>query len=106
MPSVSRTNGKSLLCKTRTEVVRFPAWKFTGKTNSFTFDKNKIRLRGRQVLATLFGCGKLMLFDARCSSKCAVFVYFLQDESVEGILTILCNHSFHGSCLSKWSDTR
>lgn len=37
------------------------------------------------------------------------FLWFLfisnQDESVEGILTILCNHSFHGSCLSKWSDT-
>ncbi|XP_076363777.1 BRCA1-associated protein [Tachypleus tridentatus] len=27
------------------------------------------------------------------------------DESVEGILTILCNHSFHGTCLSKWGDT-
>ncbi|KAG1681854.1 BRCA1-associated protein [Nymphon striatum] len=27
------------------------------------------------------------------------------DESVDGILTILCNHSFHGSCLSKWGDT-
>lgn len=29
----------------------------------------------------------------------------VKDESVEGVLTILCNHSFHGSCLSKWSDT-
>ncbi|XP_023222080.1 BRCA1-associated protein-like [Centruroides sculpturatus] len=27
------------------------------------------------------------------------------DESVEGILTILCNHSFHSSCLAKWGDT-
>ncbi|VDO97405.1 unnamed protein product [Soboliphyme baturini] len=27
------------------------------------------------------------------------------DESVDEILTILCNHSFHGSCLSQWSDT-
>lgn len=27
------------------------------------------------------------------------------DESVEGILTILCNHSFHGDCLVKWGDT-
>lgn len=27
------------------------------------------------------------------------------DESVDGVLTILCNHSFHGSCLSKWGDT-
>jgi len=28
------------------------------------------------------------------------------DESVDGILTILCNHSFHSSCLAKWGDTR
>lgn len=27
------------------------------------------------------------------------------DESVDGILTILCNHTFHGSCLTKWGDT-
>ncbi|XP_037076806.1 BRCA1-associated protein-like, partial [Pollicipes pollicipes] len=27
------------------------------------------------------------------------------DESVNGILTVLCNHSFHGSCLSQWGDT-
>ncbi|XP_070571889.1 BRCA1-associated protein-like [Ptychodera flava] len=27
------------------------------------------------------------------------------DESVDGILTILCNHSFHSSCLYKWGDT-
>ncbi|KAI1303193.1 BRCA1-associated protein [Halotydeus destructor] len=27
------------------------------------------------------------------------------DEDVEGILTILCNHSFHGNCLDKWGDT-
>lgn len=27
------------------------------------------------------------------------------DESVYGILTILCNHSFHSNCLLKWGDT-
>ncbi|CAD5117794.1 DgyrCDS6546 [Dimorphilus gyrociliatus] len=27
------------------------------------------------------------------------------DESVDSILTILCSHSFHGSCLVKWTDT-
>uniref|UniRef100_A0A6A7G106 BRCA1-associated protein-like n=3 Tax=Hirondellea gigas TaxID=1518452 RepID=A0A6A7G106_9CRUS len=27
------------------------------------------------------------------------------DESVDGVLTILCNHSFHGECLAKWGDT-
>lgn len=28
------------------------------------------------------------------------------DESVDGILTILCNHSFHGTCIAKWGDIR
>ncbi|KAI7693068.1 hypothetical protein SSS_02121 [Sarcoptes scabiei] len=27
------------------------------------------------------------------------------DESVQGILTILCNHSFHGKCLDPWGDS-
>ncbi|KRX58104.1 BRCA1-associated protein, partial [Trichinella sp. T9] len=27
------------------------------------------------------------------------------DESVNGILTVLCNHSFHATCLSQWSDS-
>ncbi|XP_053206578.1 BRCA1-associated protein-like [Panonychus citri] len=27
------------------------------------------------------------------------------DESVDGVLTILCNHSFHCGCLDKWGDT-
>jgi len=27
------------------------------------------------------------------------------DESVDGILTVLCNHSFHNDCLMKWQDT-
>ncbi|XP_023012305.2 BRCA1-associated protein [Leptinotarsa decemlineata] len=26
------------------------------------------------------------------------------DESVDGVLTILCNHAFHASCLEKWGD--
>ncbi|XP_053679866.1 BRCA1-associated protein [Anopheles nili] len=27
------------------------------------------------------------------------------DESVDGVLTILCNHVFHAGCLNKWSDS-
>jgi BRCA1-associated protein len=27
------------------------------------------------------------------------------DDSVNTVLTILCNHSFHSSCLEQWSDT-
>jgi BRCA1-associated protein len=26
------------------------------------------------------------------------------DESLNGVITILCNHSFHANCLSKWGD--
>lgn len=27
------------------------------------------------------------------------------DESIDGVLTILCNHAFHASCLIKWGDS-
>ncbi|XP_055305814.1 BRCA1-associated protein [Sitodiplosis mosellana] len=27
------------------------------------------------------------------------------DESVDGVLTILCNHAFHSNCLIKWGDS-
>lgn len=27
------------------------------------------------------------------------------DESVDGVLTILCNHAFHANCLIKWGDS-
>ncbi|GAB0100524.1 BRCA1-associated protein [Sergentomyia squamirostris] len=27
------------------------------------------------------------------------------DESVDGVLTILCNHAFHANCLAKWGDS-
>lgn len=27
------------------------------------------------------------------------------DESVDGILTVLCNHSYHAGCLVKWGYT-
>ena len=27
------------------------------------------------------------------------------DENVDSLLTILCNHTFHSSCLAKWRDT-
>ncbi|KAK7088267.1 BRCA1-associated protein-like [Littorina saxatilis] len=27
------------------------------------------------------------------------------EESVDGVLTVLCNHSFHMSCLAQWGDT-
>lgn len=35
------------------------------------------------------------------------FVLFLErmDESVDGVLTILCNHTFHSNCLEQWGDS-
>ncbi|XP_074593828.1 BRCA1-associated protein [Brevipalpus obovatus] len=43
-----------------------------------------------------------------CSSSepqvCAVCLEKM-DESAEGTLTILCNHTFHFSCLGKWTDS-
>lgn len=38
------------------------------------------------------------------TSNCAVCLDSMYPE-VESIITILCNHSFHAHCLSKWSDT-
>jgi hypothetical protein len=31
--------------------------------------------------------------------------FIFKDESLSGVLTILCNHSFHGDCLIKWGDS-
>ncbi|XP_065830783.1 BRCA1-associated protein-like isoform X2 [Oscarella lobularis] len=36
--------------------------------------------------------------------KCPVCLERL-DESVNTVLTVLCNHSFHSSCLEQWKDT-
>lgn len=38
------------------------------------------------------------------TSNCAVCLDRMYTD-VESIITILCNHSFHAHCLSKWSDT-
>lgn len=35
--------------------------------------------------------------------KCTVCLERM-DESVNGILTTLCNHSFHSQCLQRWED--
>ena len=37
--------------------------------------------------------------------KLLFFPILGMDESVSTVLTILCNHSFHGSCLAQWEDT-
>jgi len=33
------------------------------------------------------------------------FFQIQKDESLKGVITILCNHSFHTSCLYKWGNT-
>lgn len=35
--------------------------------------------------------------------KCTVCLERM-DESVNGVLTTLCNHSFHSQCLQRWED--
>lgn len=49
------------------------------------------------------------------SAKCAVQGYTelptcpvcleRMDESVDGVLTVLCSHSFHATCIGQWGDT-
>ena len=34
-----------------------------------------------------------------------IFYFSGMDESISTVLTILCNHSFHGSCLAQWEDS-
>ena len=34
-----------------------------------------------------------------------LFYFSGMDESISTVLTILCNHSFHGSCLAQWEDS-
>jgi hypothetical protein len=51
-----------------------------------------------------------VLYLLRKNGKRVLFFYSdenfsFQDESLSGVLTILCNHSFHGDCLIKWGDS-
>lgn len=41
-------------------------------------------------------------------TKCSNYLWFLAerlDQDTSGILTTICNHSFHCSCISKWADS-
>ncbi|XP_078193459.1 BRCA1-associated protein isoform X5 [Callithrix jacchus] len=46
----------------------------------------------------------LPVMDLTELPKCTVCLERM-DESVNGILTTLCNHSFHSQCLQRWDDT-
>ncbi|XP_067329183.1 BRCA1-associated protein isoform X2 [Anolis sagrei] len=46
----------------------------------------------------------LPVMDLTELPKCTVCLERM-DESVNGILTTLCNHSFHSQCLQRWEDT-
>lgn len=46
-----------------------------------------------------------MFANSLCFFFIILSVLERMDESVDGVLTILCNHAFHASCLEKWGDT-
>lgn len=46
----------------------------------------------------------LPVMDLTELPKCTVCLERM-DESVNGVLTTLCNHSFHSQCLQWWEDT-
>lgn len=45
----------------------------------------------------------LPVMDLTELPKCTVCLERM-DESVNGVLTTLCNHSFHSQCLQRWED--
>jgi len=60
-----------------------------------------------KVLSDLLVLSKgasLPVMDLTELPKCTVCLERM-DESVNGILTTLCNHSFHSQCLQRWEDT-
>lgn len=55
-------------------------------------------------LLVLLKGASLPVMDLTELPKCTVCLERM-DESVNGILTTLCNHSFHSQCLQRWEDT-
>lgn len=55
-------------------------------------------------LLLLLKGASLPVMDLTELPKCTVCLERM-DESVNGILTTLCNHSFHSQCLQRWEDT-
>ena len=52
----------------------------------------------------------ILIFSSCCTSLdhtelpvCSICLERM-DESISTVLTILCNHSFHGNCLAQWED--
>ncbi|TRY74564.1 hypothetical protein TCAL_09740, partial [Tigriopus californicus] len=59
-------------------------------------------------------CRESEYYPAIQSSSCLMMMIIIiiiivpaleMDESISTVLTILCNHTFHGSCLAQWSDS-
>ena len=47
-----------------------------------------------------------MIFSSlNISTIIRIILFSRLDETCNGILTVLCNHSFHAQCLVKWEDT-
>ena len=65
-----------------------------------------MNFKNRKALADTHKIAYFLIKLLKYSYDLIPYRIFLKDESVEGILTILCNHSFHGDCLVQWSDAR
>lgn len=62
------------------------------------------RVLSNLSLLVLLKGASLPVMDLTELPKCTVCLERM-DESVNGILTTLCNHSFHSQCLQRWEDT-
>ena len=71
--------------------------------NSLMEEKCQLAYVGKvEQLHPLEGAGRPLPKLTELPS-CAVCLERM-DESVRTVLTVLCNHSFHSSCLKKWED--
>ena len=59
----------------------------------------------RRVTVTSTGMGGGAPIDGHTELPTCTVCLERMDESVQSVLTVLCNHSFHGECLAKWEDT-
>ena len=64
------------------------------------------RLPSRKMLKWMLNCPLVLSACTTVSSfKSLISGSERRDASVSGIVTILCHHTFHCSCLGKWGDS-
>jgi len=69
------------------------------------FQEGSCPIPGLTELPPCYICLERMVNFEFSVKKNHQFKLVFQDESLSGVLTILCNHSFHGDCLVKWGDS-